>query len=238
MLHHRAFAPFLLGGGIQDSVRSFLSTIHGHEAELAHGFWTTLSISALAFVICIVGGTALAVMRTSGGRLLRWPATTYVELFRNIPLLVIIVFLFFALPKMGLVLSGFKAGVIGLGVYTAAFTSEAFRAGILAVDRGQIEAARASGLSGAQTLRYVVLPQALAIALPPLANVTIAMVKNSALVEPIGVADITLTTDKLADRTAHSFEFLGVAIVLYLLLNLPLAGVARRLERRAARGSG
>src|SRR5207253_1799104 len=115
-------------------------------------------------------------------------ATAYVELFRNVPLLVIIVFLFFGLPRAGLLLSGFKAGVLGLGLYTAAFTSEAIRAGIQAIDRGQAEAARSLGLSNAQTLRHVVLPQAFTVVLPPLGNLTIAMVKNSALVQPIGVA--------------------------------------------------
>ncbi len=221
--------------GVFDALRSFVSAIHGHEGELARGFWVTLRISALAFAISICAGTAVALMRTSALRLLRYPAIAYVELFRNIPLLVILVFLFFGLPRSGLVISGFKAGVIGLGLYTAAFTSEAIRAGIQAIDRGQTEAARSLGLTNAQTLRHVVLPQAFTVVLPPLGNLTLAMVRNSALVQPIGVADITLTTDKLADRSARTFEFLGAAIVLYLLLTLPLVYITRRLELRAAR---
>jgi putative glutamine transport system permease protein len=183
----------------------------------------------------MVIGTALAVMRTSPFRPLRYLATGYVELFRNIPLLVIIVFLFFGLPKAGVIMSGFKAGFIGLGIYTAAFTGEAIRAGIQAIDRGQTEAARSLGLSGVKTLRHVVLPQAFVVVLAPLGNLSIAMVKNSALVATVGVADIALTTDKLADRTARTFEFLGAAILLYLLITLPLAFATRRLELRAER---
>ncbi len=232
------FSLDALAGGVAGATGSFVTAIHGHESELARAFWTTLRISALAFLISMVGGTTVALMRTSGVRPLRWLGAVYVELFRNVPLLVIIVFLFFGLPRTGLVLSGFTAGVVGMGLYTTAFTSEAVRAGILAVDRGQCEAARALGMTGAQALRHVVLPQAFAVVLPPLGNLAIAMVKNSALVEPIGVADITLTTDKLADRTAHTFEFLSMAIVLYLLLTLPLAYATRRLEQQAARGRG
>jgi putative glutamine transport system permease protein len=158
-----------------------------------------------------------------------------VELVRNIPLLVIIIFLFFGMPKAGVVMSGFKAGVIGLGLYTTAYTSEAIRAGILAIDSGQTEAARSLGMSNVEALRYVVLPQAFTVVLPPLGNLTIAMVKNSAVVATIGVADITLTTDKLVNSTARTLEFLSAAIVLYLLLTLPLAYLTRVLERRAAR---
>jgi putative glutamine transport system permease protein len=228
----------LLLGGVAGAIGSFLTAIHGHEGELLRAFWTTLRISALAFVFSMVGGTAVALLRSSSLRPFRWLAGAYVELFRNIPLLVIIVFLFFGLPRTGLVLSGFTAGVIGLGIYTTAFTGEAIRAGILAVDRGQSEAARSLGLTGAQALRHVVLPQAFTVVLVPLANLTLAMIRNSALVEPIGVADITLTTDRLADQSAHTFEFLSAAIVLYLLLTLPLTYATRQLELRTARGRG
>jgi len=224
--------------GIAGAVHSFFSAVTGHERALALAFWITLRISTLGFLISIVGGTVVALLRTSPVRLLRYLATAYVEFFRNIPLLVIIIFLFFGMPRLGVVMSGFKAGVIGLGVYTTAFTSEAIRAGILAIDKGQTEASRSLGLTSGQTLRYVVLPQAFTVVLPPLGNLTIAMVKNSALVEPIGVADITLTTDKLADATARTFEFLGAAVVLYLLLTLPLAYLTRRLELHAERTRG
>ncbi len=224
--------------GAAGAVHSFIVTVHGHEGALVRAFWVTVRVSFLAFAISIIGGTILALMRTSSVRLLRYLATAYVEFFRNIPLLVIIIFLFFGMPKAGVVMSGFKAGFIGLGIYTTAFTAEAIRAGIMAIDRGQTEAARSLGMSNARALRYVVLPQAFTVVLPPLGNLTIAMVKNSALVEPIGVADITLTTDKLADATARTFEFLGAAIVLYLLLTLPLAYATRKLEAHAMRTQG
>jgi His/Glu/Gln/Arg/opine family amino acid ABC transporter permease subunit len=234
---HAVCASVFFFGGLVGAIESFLSTMRGHEGELALAFWTTLRVCVLGWLLAMLVGTVLAVMRTSPLRPLRAIATGYVELLRNIPLLVIIVFFFFGLPKAGVVMSGFKAGIIALGLYTGAFTGEAIRAGILAVDRGQAAAARSLGLSGVQTLRYVVLPQAFIVVLAPLGNLTIAMVKNSALVQAIGVADITLTTDKLADRTARTFEFFGAAILLYLLLTVPLAYATRRLEQRT-RGMG
>jgi putative glutamine transport system permease protein len=223
--------------GPAGAVRAFFSAIHGYEGALARGLWVTVRISLLAFVLSIAGGTLIALLRTAPLWPLRSAGAAYVELVRNIPLLVIIVFLFFGMPKVGVVMSGFKAGVIGLGLYTTAYTGEAIRAGILAIDRGQAEAARSLGMSSVKALRHVVLPQAFTVVLPPLGNLTIAMVKNSAVVATIGVADITLTTDKLVNSTARTLEFLSAAIVLYLLLTLPLAYLTRALERRAARAS-
>src|SRR5215212_11737780 len=179
-------------------------------------------------------GTLVAGMRTSGVAPLRWLAVGYVDFFRNTPLLIQLYFYFFGLTRLGVQLSAFQAGVAALGIYTGAYVAEVVRAGILSVDRGQPEAARALGLSSFQTLRFVVLPQAVRTVLPPLGNLGIALIKNSALVGSIALADLLHVADLIQSRTFRTFEVFTAVILFYLSLTLPLAWLVSRLERRLA----
>lgn len=156
------------------------------------------------------------------------------EFFRNTPLLIQLYFYFFGLTKIGLRLSAFEAGVAALGIYTGAYVAEVFRAGVLSLDRGQTEAARALGLSKLQTLRFVVLPQAIRTVLPPLGNLGIALIKNSALVGAIALADLLYVADLIQSRTFRTFEVFTAIILFYLSLTLPLALLISRLEKRLA----
>ena len=201
---------------------------------LLEGYRTTVVVSVLAMLVSLALGILVAALRTSGLRPLGWLGTAYVELFRNTPLLIQLYFYFFGLTRLGVRLSAFEAGVAALGIYTGAYVAEVVRAGVLSVDRGQTEAARALGLGNLQTLRFVVLPQAVRTVLPPLGNLGIALIKNSALVGSIALADLLYVSDLVQSRTFRTFEVFTAVIVFYLSLTLPLALLVSRVERRLA----
>ncbi len=201
---------------------------------LLEGYAMTVVVSLLAMALSLVLGTVVAGLRTSTLRPLRWLGTAYVELFRNTPLLIQLYFYFFGLTRLGLRLSAFQAGVAALAIYTGAYVAEVVRSGVLSVDRGQRDAARALGLSYLQTQRHVVLPQAIRTVLPPLGNLGIALIKNSALVSSIALADLLYVSDLVQSRTFRTFEVFTAVIVFYLSLTLPLALLVSRLERRLA----
>ncbi len=199
---------------------------------LLQGLIVTIQVSVLAWLLAVAIGFVVAILRVTPNRLLRVLGAAYVEFFRNIPLLVIIFFIFFALPSVRVRLSGFQAGVIGLGIYTAAFIGEVLRSGILGIPRGQLEAALASGLSYLQAMRLIVLPQAIRTTIPPLGNQTINLIKNSSLVATVSVFDILGTANLIGSRTfAFSPVYLGAAL-LYLSLTLPAAALVNFVERR------
>ena len=201
---------------------------------LLSGLVVTIEISALALLIALALGIVVAVLRVAPAAALRRLGTAYVELFRNIPLLVQIFFLFFALPSAGIVLPAFWCGVLALGIYTAAFVAEAIRSGISAVAPGQLEAALASGLRYPEAMRLVVLPQAIRLTIPPLGNTVLNMIKNSSLVSAISIADILGTANLIG---AHTFAYVPLfvaAAVLYLALTIPTAYAINALERRFA----
>lgn len=211
---------------------------------LLRGYRMTIILTLLSFLLAMILGGILALSRTSEARPLRFASSAYVEWFRNTPLLVQLFFLFFALPKVTLpgvgrpdwfLLSPFQAGLIGLTMYTAAYTTEALRSGLMSVDKGQTEAARSLGLNYLQTRIYVVAPQALRIAVPLLTSIFSALFRNSALVSAVGVRELLQTADNIQQNNFATFEVFALAGVLYLSLTLPLALASNRLERRVAR---
>jgi putative glutamine transport system permease protein len=203
-----------------------------NAGPLLLGLVTTIEISALALIIALVVGVAVAVLRVAPSRALRRIGTAYVELFRNIPLLVQIFFLFFALPSAGITLPAFWCGVLAIGIYTAAFVAEAIRSGISAVAHGQLEAALASGLRYTQAMRLVILPQAIRLTIPPLGNTVLNMIKNTSLVSAISILDILGTANEIGAHTFAYIELFVGAAILYLALTLPTAWVVNALERR------
>lgn len=166
------------------------SVIVEHWRELADGLLVTIEISILSLVLSIILGTVLGVARVVPYRMIRGLSGAYVEFFRNIPPLVHLFFFYFGLPRLGIVFSSFWCGVLGLTLYHAGFVAEILRAGIEVVGRNQMEAGRAVGLTYIGTMRYVVLPQALWVVLPPLGNLFVSLFKTSALVATIGAADL------------------------------------------------
>ena len=230
--------------GARDFWGDVSEQLRDHYPALLRGYRMTIILTLLSFAIAMCLGAVLALSRTSDFRALRFTATAYVEWFRNTPLLVQLFFLFFALPKLELpifgrpdwfLLSPFKAGLIGLSMYTAAYTAEALRSGLISIDKGQTEAARSIGLNYLQTRIYVVAPQALRVAVPLLTSIFSALFRNSALVSAIGLRELLQTADNIQQDNFQTFELFALAGVLYLSLTLPLAFASNRLERRVAR---
>jgi polar amino acid transport system substrate-binding protein len=159
-------------------------------------------------------------------------ATAYIEFYRGTPLLVQLYILYYGLPNIGIILSPLAAAFIGLGMCYAAYEAELYRAGINSVQKGQAEAALSLGMSRNQSLRWVVLPQALRIAIPGITNDFIALFKDSSLVSVIAMVELTKTYNILAATTLRFFELGLIVAVLYFAMSYPLSLLARRLEER------
>src|SRR5262245_61373578 len=187
-------------------------------------------------LLAIVVGLGVALLSQVGGWIGRGPVRAYVELFRNTPLLIQIFIVYFGLPQIGLRLSPLLSGLSALTLYAAAYNAELFRAGLEAVPRGQHEAARSTGLTGVQTARYVVVPQALRICLPALGNNLVSLVKNSSLVSTIGMVELMFVANDISFNNFRSFEIYGAAAALYVVLVLTLTRALARLEARLATG--
>lgn len=227
---------------------------------LSGGVVTTLWVTFVAFTLATLLGLLVAIMRTSGVKPMREIATFYVELIRGIPILVFLFYVaFVAAPAIvdgvnvllsPLIDSGLAEplttrafdfvwrAILALTVCYSAFIAEIFRAGIEAVDRGQIEAARALGLSPWHTFRFIVFPQALRTILPPLGNDFVSMIKDSALVSALGVQDITQLGKVYSSGTFKFFETYNVVAFLYLTMTISLSLLVRLLEKRLARRIG
>ena len=202
------------------------------------GFWLTVQISVLGLVGALVLGTVIALFRVSPLAILRWIGGAYVEFFRNTPLVVQLFYLFLALPFMGIRFSGdtfenlFRSAVAGMALYHGAYVAEIVRGGLLGVDKGQIEASRALGLSYIGMLRYVQLPQTFRAVIPPLGNIAIALVKNTSLASTIGVAETLSAAEIVETRTFRAAEAFLTATLLFLVLTIPLGFIVNALERR------
>jgi putative glutamine transport system permease protein len=194
------------------------------------GLKITIISSIIALFSSFILGTLIAVMRMATVKLLNWLGTVYVEFFRNIPVLVIIFFTYLA-GNFG----GMAAGTIGLTIYTAAFIAEAIRAGIMSVPRGQMEAARSTGLSYGQAMRMVILPQAIKIVIPSLGNQFINLVKNSSLLAVVAGGDLMYQGDLISAKTYVTFDTYILVALFYLILTIPLSLGVGFLEKRMAR---
>ncbi|TMA41263.1 MAG: ABC transporter permease subunit [Deltaproteobacteria bacterium] len=204
-----------------------------HLPLFLRGAALTVVVSVLAMALAVLGGLGLCLARRYGGRMWRAAAGTYVEVFRGTPVLLQLYVIYYGLAPL-LTLDAFTAAVVGLGLNYAAYESELYRAGLDAVPVGQTEAALALGMSRRLALRRIVLPQALRVALPGMANDFIALLKDSSLVSVITVVELT----KQMTITAVDVRgWLGPGLLcaaLYLAMSYPLARLARRLERRLA----
>jgi glutamate transport system permease protein len=203
---------------------------------LLQGIGTTFALTVLGYVFALILGTALAVCRVSPIPPLRAFATVYVEIFRNIPLLSLLILIAFGLPDAGLVLPYFWCGVLGLTLSSASFVCENIRSGINTVPVGHAEAARSIGLGFFGTLRYVILPQAFRSMVQPLVNVFIGTVIGSSLCAAIAVVEITYVTQQLNIRSAEAVLLFLVAGAVYLVLSLGGAFIGKRIEKAVAPG--
>ena len=198
---------------------------------LLEGFGNTLLASVIALVFSILIGTLMGVAQVSRRPLLSRLATAYVEFFRNIPLLIIVMFFYVVVPMYWLQINGFTAGVIGLTIYTSTFIADNVRAGILAIDRGQVEAGMSTGLTRRQVMRYIVLPQAVRIIIPPLGNQFINLVKNSSVLAMVAGLDLMYFGDLIASETFITLDTYVLVALFYLVITVPLTYLMQRLDQ-------
>jgi polar amino acid transport system permease protein len=203
---------------------------------LLQGALITVQVTVLSFVLSSVIGLVLALMKVSHWRPMSLCGGTIVNVIRGLPIIVQLFYIYFVLPDFGIQLSAFQAGVIGLGIAYSAYQAENFRAGIEAVDHGQLEAAQAIGMRMPLVMRRVVLPQAFRIALPPYGNTLVMMLKDSSLVSTITVAEMTRAGQLIASSTFQNMTVYTLVALLYLAMSLPLVWGLRHLEKRLGGG--
>jgi cystine transport system permease protein len=201
--------------------------------DILRGFLITVQMSILTILIGIPLGLALAILRLYGIRPLNWLIIFYIDFFRSIPQLVLIVLAYFALPYFGLVLEPITATVLALAIVLSAFAEEIFWAGINAVHKGQWEAGRSTGLSFTRTLAYIILPQVVRISIPPLTNRAIGISKGTTLGSVVAVPELLNVTSSIQSNVANPTA-LTVGALLFLLLFLPFVRFTRWLERAYA----
>ena len=196
---------------------------------LLKGLLITLQITGMSLVLASIFGLIAAFFRLSHSPLARGLARTYLELIRNTPLLVQILFMYFVVsPVLGI--SRFSSAVLALSLFEGAYASEIFRAGILSIHRGQWEAAHSLGLSHYHAYRYIILPQALRHVLPPLTGQAISLIKDSALVSTIAIYDLTMQGRAIIAETYLTFELWFTVAGLYLVITLTLSILVHRIE--------
>jgi polar amino acid transport system permease protein len=202
---------------------------------LALGLLNTLKVTVLALVLGVALGLVLALMRLSHRRWASWPAGFVIEVFRTTPPLVQLFWFFFALPLIvGIEMTPFMAAVVTFSIQSAAFFAEVFRGGIVSIERGQWEAARAIGMNGAQTMRRIVLPQAVKRMIPAFMERAIELMKTTTLVATISYADLLFAANEISQKTFRPLETFSVAALLYFVVIFGASVAARGLERRLA----
>ena len=202
--------------------------------EFISGFGWTLLSSVLALFFSLIIGSLFAILEVVPNKFVRIIGNIYVEVFRNIPLLVITMFFYLVIPLYVVKINGFTAGTIGLTIYTSAFIAETVRAGINSVDIGQMEAARSQGMTFWQAMRYIVLPQAFKYVIPPLGNQFVNLVKNSSVLAFVAGFDLMYQANAIASQTFETVNTYLIVGVFYLVITLPISYYMQHLERKLA----
>lgn len=206
-----------------------------YRGRYVDGLLQTAAATATAFSVGICLGVGVALLRISRRLAVRHAGDLYVELIRGTPFLVQVWIAYFGIAPLLGIDNKFLVGTFALGIFAAAYMGEIFRAGIESVDRGQVEAARSLGLSRAQALRHVIIPQAFKRMIPPLTGELIALTKESSLLYAIGLVEMMAVAKEVGAATYRTLESCLVVAAMYLTLTVPLSLLARRLERRLKR---
>ncbi|MDX8519172.1 ectoine/hydroxyectoine ABC transporter permease subunit EhuC [Mesorhizobium dulcispinae] len=203
---------------------------------LLQGALLTIEIAVLGSVLAVVMGVLAALARLYGPAPLRWLATVYVEIFRGTSALVQLFWLFFVLPQFGILMDAFTVAVLALGLNVGAYGSEVVRGAVLAVARGQWEASIALNMSRAQMLRRIILPQAFIAMIPPWGNLFIELLKSTALVSLITLADLAFKAQQMNQSTLKTVPIFTLVLLIYLAMSLVITIGMRFLEQRASAG--
>ncbi|MDT2814042.1 amino acid ABC transporter permease [Vagococcus carniphilus] len=205
-----------------------------YQSDILSGLKVTLIASITALIFSLMIGTLMAIFQVSRNKWVKRIGNGYVNLFRNLPLLIVVMFLFVVLPLYGIKMDGITAGTVGLTLYTSAFIADTVRAGIEGIPKGQMEAGISSGLTHIQVMWYIILPQAFKIVIPPLGNQFINLVKNSSILAMVTGADLMYQGDLIASTTFNTIGTYTLIGLIYLVLTLPLSYLMKYLETRLA----
>lgn len=212
-----------------------ISILTNNWSSLMEGVKYTIESSLIALIGSLILGVIFAMLEISPNKTVHIIGRTYVEIFRNIPLLVVAMFFYIVMPQFIPGLDGFTAGTVGLTIYTSAFIAETVRAGIESVDVGQMEAARSNGMTYLQSMRFIVLPQAIKIVVPPLGNQFVNLVKNSSVLAFLAGFDLMYQGNLIASTTFKTTDTYLAVGLLYLIMTMPLSYLMRYLEKRWAK---
>jgi len=214
-----------------------LSIFINYGPQLFLGFLMTIKIVISAIILGIPFGLVLALGQRSRLKLVRVLSASFIEIFRNTPFIIQVFMFFYVLPFYGFHLPAAYVGIVALAAFGSAYFAEVIRGGINAVAKGQLESARATGMSDWQAMRYVVLPQTLPIILPAMTNQTLSLVKESAVLSTITVGELTMAAVKVQGETFRPFEAFIMIALMYWALNEIIATIMRRLERKVSNRS-
>ncbi len=224
--------PFLKERGIPVIMETIEVILEGLPT-LLRGMGVTIEITVISLILAMFIGLILGVFSITKSKILRGFSMAFVDIIRGTPLLVQILFIYFGLPSViDIDLTAFSAGVIAITVNAAAYLVEIFRAGINSIDKGQMEAGRTIGFSYAQTMRLIILPQAIKRMIPAIVNQFIVSIKDTSLLSAIGLAELTLSGQSIYAANYRAFEILFAVGVLYFVIIYSLSLFARWLERR------
>ena len=202
---------------------------------LLQGVWLTIVVTIGSLALSTVLGLFWALMRVSGIGVLAGLSAGLINVIRGIPIIVLLFYLYFVMPDFGVALTALQASILGLGIAYSAYQAENFRAGIEAIDKGQIEAAQSIGMGWWLTMRRVVLPQAVKIVLPPYGNIMIMMLKDSSQASTITVAELALQGKLIASSTFKNTSVFTMVALMYLTMSIPLILLVRHFEKKANR---
>lgn len=199
---------------------------------LLSGIRLTIEVTVGSLLLSTLLGVIWALMRVSPIRVLSMISAVIINVIRGIPIIVQLFYLYFVLPDFGISLTALQAAIIGLGIAYSAYQAENFRAGIQAIEKGQVEAAQTIGMGWWLTMRRVVLPQAVRVVLPPYGNIVLMMLKDSSQASTITVAELALQGKLIASSTFHNANVYSLVALLYLLMSIPLILIVRHFEGR------
>lgn len=202
---------------------------------LLSGVALTIIVTLGSLILSTLLGLVWALMRVSGIPALSWSSAAVINVIRGIPIIVLLFYLYFVMPDLGIALTALQAAIIGLGIAYSAYQAENFRAGMEAIDKGQIEAAQAIGMGWWLTMWRVVLPQAVRVVLPPYGNIMIMMLKDSSQASTITVAELALQGKLIASSTFKNTSVFTLVALMYLTMSIPLILLVRHFEKQAAR---
>lgn len=221
-------------GNIDNGIIDTLIFVWGYRSQFLQAIMITVGLSIIGMLCGTIVGLAIALLKISEHKILVIIGSFYTWVFRGIPLLVLLFVLYYGLPGIGINLSNYLAAIIGLSLCSGAYIAEIIRAGIQSIDKGQMEAALSLGLTRAQAMRRIIIPQTYRRLLPPMANEFITLLKDTSLVSVITLVEILRTSELIAANTFRTFEMYVTAAVCYLILTTVITGLLGWVEKKLA----